>query len=353
MDIFLLLNQLRICAAGLVDNGGSNVGHKRLVNAEQLAVTNGAAQQAAQNVAAALVGRDNAVADHHNGGADVVGDNAQGNISLVAVAVVLAGDLGNLVGDVAHGVNVEQGANALYHARQTLQTHAGVDVLLLQLRVVAVAVVVELGEYVVPYLHVAVTVAADGAAGLAAAVLGAAVVVDLRARAARTGAMLPEVVLLAEAEDALRCNADLLVPDLECLVIVNVDGRIQAIRVNADPLRTGQEFPAPVNGLALEVVAEGEVAQHLEEGAVTGGLANVLDIAGADALLAGGNAVARRLLLAGEERLHRRHAGVDEQKRRIVLRDERKARQAEMTLGFKETEVHLAQLVESSVLHIN
>ena len=30
-----------------------------------------------------------------------------------------------------------------------------------------------------------------------------------------------------------------------------------------------------------------------------------------------------------------------------------KARQAEMTLGFKETEVHLAQLVESSVLHIN
>ena len=51
--------------------------------------------------------------------------------------------------------------------------------------------------------------------------------------------------------------------------------------------------------------------------------------------------------------LHRRHAGVDEQKRRVVLRDERKARQAEMTLGFKETEVHLAQLVESSVLHIN
>ena len=57
VDIFLLLDQLRICAAGLVDNGGSNVGHERLVNAEQLAVTSGAAQQAAQNVAAALVGR--------------------------------------------------------------------------------------------------------------------------------------------------------------------------------------------------------------------------------------------------------------------------------------------------------
>ena len=42
------------------------------------------------------------------------------------------------------------------------------------------------------------------------------------------------------------------------------------------------------DGLVLEVIAEGEVAQHLEEGAVAGGLADVLDIAGADALLAGG-----------------------------------------------------------------
>ena len=157
--------------------------------------------------------------------------------------------------------------------------------------------------------------------------------------------MLPEVVLLAEAEDALGRDADLLVPDFERLVIVNIDGRVQAVGVDADPVRTGQEFPAPVNGLALEVIAEGEVAEHLEEGAVACGLADVLDVAGADALLAGGDAVARRLLLAGEERLHRRHAGVDEQKRRVVLRDERKARQAKMTLGLEETEVHLAQLI--------
>ena len=45
---------------------------------------------------------------------------------------------------------------------QTLQTHAGVDVLLGQLGVVALAVVVELGEDVVPDLHIAVAVAADG-----------------------------------------------------------------------------------------------------------------------------------------------------------------------------------------------
>ena len=77
----------------------------------------------------------------------------------------------------------------------------------------------------------------------------------------------------------------------------------------------------------LEVVAEGEVAEHLKIRAVARGLADVLDIAGADALLAGADTVARRLLVALEVGLHRRHAGVDEQQARVILRDEREARQ--------------------------
>ena len=162
--------------------------------------------------------------------------------------------------------------------------------------------------------------------------------------------MLPEVVLLAEAEDALGRDADLLVPDFERLVIINIDGRIQAVGVDADPVRAGQEFPAPVNGLALEVVAEGEVAEHLEEGAVARGLADVLDVAGADALLAGGDAVARRLLLAGEERLHRRHTGVDEQQRRVVLRDQGKAGQAQMAFCLKKVQEHFPQFIETVIL---
>src|SRR5690606_20276028 len=50
--------------------------------------------------------------------------------------------------------------------------------------------------------------------------------------------------------------------------------------------RAGEELPGPRNDLGLEVVTEGEVAQHLEEGAVTGGLADLFDVEGADALLA-------------------------------------------------------------------
>ena len=184
----------------------------------------------------------------------MVRDDAQRDIFLMAHAVVRTGDLRDLVGDVHDGVDIEQGVNVLAGNGQTLKAHAGVDVLLDEVGIVAVAVIVELGEDVVPDLHIAVAVAADGAAGLAAAVLLAAVIIDLGAGAARAGAMLPEVILLAKAENAVGRDADLLVPDLERLVVVLIDGRIQAVLLEAADLR--QEFPAPGNGLMLEIVAE-------------------------------------------------------------------------------------------------
>ena len=41
-------------------------------------------------------------------------------------------------------------------------------------------------------------------------------------------------------------------------------------------------------GLATEIIAEAEIAQHLEERVVIGGAADVVDVAGAQAFLAGG-----------------------------------------------------------------
>ena len=62
------------------------------------------------------------------------------------------------------------------------------------------------------------------------------------------------------------------------------------VRRRGDLEDRGQEFPGPVDRLALEVVTEAEVAQHLEERHVARGLADVLDVAGANALLARGRA---------------------------------------------------------------
>ena len=58
-----------------------------------------------------------------------------------------------------------------------------------------------------------------------------------------------------------------------------------------------------MNGLCLKVIAKGEVAQHLKEGAVAGCLSDIFNIAGADALLAGSNSSSGRDLLSGKVRL--------------------------------------------------
>ena len=78
----------------------------------------------------------------------------------------------------------------------------------------------------------------------------------------------------------------------------------------------------------LEVVAEREIAQHLEEGVMPGGVADIVEVvvlaAGAHALLRGGGAAVRALLQAGEDVLELDHAGVGEQQGRVVVRDERR-----------------------------
>ena len=350
-NVLLLVAKLGVLAFVLVYDHVDDLIEERLVHAEELSVTRGAAEQTAEDIAPALVGGKDAVADHKGRAADVVGDDAQGNVHLMALAVICAGKLADLVGDVHDCVDVKERVNVLADDGKTFETHAGVDILLLELGVVVVAVVVELGKDVVPDLHIAVTVAADGAAGLAAAEPLAAVIVYLGAGTAGTGAMFPEVVLLAEAEYALGRNAYLLVPDVECLVVVNVNGGVESVGVKADPLGRGEELPAPCDGLVLKVVAEGEVAQHFKISAVAGGLADVLDVAGAYALLAGADAVARRLLLALEIGLHGRHAGVYEQKARVVLRYERKAGKAEMSLALKKAQKHFTKLIYTVFFH--
>ena len=53
--------------------------------------------------------------------------------------------------------------------------------------------------------------------------------------------MLPEIILLAKAEDAVSRNANLLIPDIERLIVLEIDRRIQAIRIQPD--HVGQELP--------------------------------------------------------------------------------------------------------------
>src|SRR5262249_41392173 len=101
-----------------------------------------------------------------------------------------------------------------------------------------------------------------------------------------------------------------------------------------------------LDGALLEVVADREVAEHLEEGEVPRGVADVLDVDRAEALLAGGQPVVRRLLDPEEVRLERVHARGREQHRRIERRGhERTARQAPVVALLEEAQEQLADLV--------
>ena len=346
-----MLAQFGVCGLAGLDDSLHQLHEEGAADAQHPAVAGSAAEQTAQHVAAALVGGQDAVGHHEGAAADVVGDDADGDIILGIRAVGLARDVLHVVQHALDGIDLEQIADALHHAGQTLQTHAGIDVGAGQALVVALAVGIELAEHEVPDLHIAVAVAAHAAGRLAAAILGAAVKVDLGAGAARAGAVLPEVVFLAQTDHVVRGDAHLLGPDIVSLIVLFVDGDVELILGDGHPLVAGQKLPSPRNDLFLEVVLEGEVAQHLEEGAVACGDADALDIRGADALLAGGHAVTGRLLLSEEPLLHGSHAAVDQQQAGVVLRDEREAVKAQVTLALKEAQVLFAQFIQTGPLH--
>ena len=67
--------QLRIGLAHLAHQHRHQPPHQRLLGAEQLGVAHGAAHDAAQHIAAALVRGQHAVGDQERGGAQMVGDD--------------------------------------------------------------------------------------------------------------------------------------------------------------------------------------------------------------------------------------------------------------------------------------
>ena len=60
----------------------------------------------------------------------MVGDNAQGYVALFALAVMCAGYVRDLMGDIHDSIDIKQRVYALTYDGKTLKTHAGVDILL-------------------------------------------------------------------------------------------------------------------------------------------------------------------------------------------------------------------------------
>ena len=305
--------------------GRGRAGAAALAAGQQAQVPDAAPHDAPQHVAAALVARQHAVLDQHHRAAHVVGDDPQGHVGTLVAAVALLGEFGRPVEDLPGGVDLVQVVDALQDGRHPLQAHAGVDVLGRQQALdVEVVLGPDLAQLVlhedqVPDLEETVLV---GGRAAVAAVFGAAVVVDLRARAAGARhAHVPVVVGQAAGLDPVLRQADLVPPDRERLVVTVQDGGPQLALGEPEPavgLGLGQQLPGVPDGALLEVIAERPVAQHLEERGVPGGLAHLFDVQRPHALLHVGHPPVRRRPLAEQVRLERLHARDDEQHRGVV-----------------------------------
>ena len=320
------LGLLRQAGVGLAHEG-HQVGHqlveKRCFLTQLVTMANGAADDAPLHIAAAFVAGDDAVAHQKRGGTDVVGNHAQRAV----VQVGAAGFARSRFDERVEQINLIVAVHMLQDGGQPLQAHACVHARCGQFFQGAIGLHVELHEHVVPNFNVAVAVFI-GAAGRTACHFGAMVVKNLRAGAAGAGiGHHPEIVggvfrafVVADAHDALGGNADFLVPNVIGLVVVDVDRDPQF--VGGQLVNLGQQLPAPFQAVALEVVAKRPVAQHLEEGVVTRGVAHVFQVvvlaASAQTGLNGRSAHIRAFVFAQKHVFELHHAGVGEHQRRVV-----------------------------------
>ena len=82
----------------------------------------------------------------------MVGNNTEGNIRSLILQILLSGKTFNLCHHGLVGIHVKQRGYILTNYRKTFQSHSGINVLLNKLGVIALTVIVKLGEYHVPNL---------------------------------------------------------------------------------------------------------------------------------------------------------------------------------------------------------
>ena len=105
------------------------------------------------------------------------------------------------------------------------------------------------------------------------------------------------------------------------------------------------ELPGEVDRPFLEVLAEREVAEHLEEGEVRAVEPDLVDVRRPEALLDGGEERRRRRLPAEEVRHQRLHARSGQQRGAVVgARDQRRRRPKDVAFRLEESAETRTQL---------
>ena len=178
-------------------------------------------------------------------------------------------EIGEQVGLIHRGHAVADGQHAF-------ESRTGIDRLARKLGQRSVGRAIVLLEDDVPNLDVTIAEVRTGVVRTGR-VLRADVVEQLGTRTARAGRAHRPKVLFVEAADSRLRESDLVDPDAFGFVVADVYRNVEPCRVELEDLR--DELPRPGDCLAFVIVAEAEVAEHLEERTVPSGTADALDIA--------------------------------------------------------------------------
>ena len=319
-----------------------------------------AANDAAQDIAGTVIGGHDPLADEERHRPRMIGHDLVAEPLRLDRLRVVADERGQALDDRHEQVGAVVRVDALHDRADALEPHPGVDALEGQLGQRPVRGTVELHEDEVPDLEPARAVlGVIRHAARSFGKVGAPVVVQLAARATGAGvAHAPEVLLVAggdipPADEALRRQPDLVGPYRTRLLVIGVHGGGDAIARDAELI--GQELPGPVDGVALEVIAEAPVAEHLEQRVVAGRPPHLLEVVvlalDAEAELRVHRADVVALLLAGQHALEGCHARVDEQERRVVAREQRRRGHAGVAARLEEALVLLADLGRALRFH--
>ena len=225
----------------------------------------------------------------------------------------------------------------------------------------AFCVLVVLHENIVPDFDVLTAVATGTAVGTALLLAGVDEHFGIRtAGTGRTG-RTPPVIFARKTVNALIGDAERL-PNFNSLLI---SGNVARLTLDALALENGyrkligrktelsrKKLVAPADRLFLEVVVERPVAEHFKKRKV-GRVTDRINIARTDTLLNVGKARSSGMLHRAHQIRHQRvHTGSRKKNGRIILRNNRSARNYLMTLGLEKLKIHFAEFVRSKILHI-
>ena len=321
-DEIFLFSDFGILVAHHIHNHGNDFSEEYAVDAEELNEAGGSAQDAAEHITAAVVGRQNAVGNQECAGTGVVRHDAHGESAFIFI-VRQTGFVFDKLNEILQKIGIVVGRNILKNGRHAFQTHTRIDAGMRERRHIAFFIAVELHENEVPNLKPTVAVAfADTAVG-AAGKFFAAIVMDLTAGAAGAGiAHRPEVIFFTEAENTVGRDPCHLLPEFKSFVIVVIDGDIEMFFIEFQNF--GKEFPGVTDGAFFEVIAEGEVPHHFKKCMVAGGFPYRIQIvmlaAGANAFLRGSRAFVGAFFQFQKSIFELNHTRVGKEQCGIVVR---------------------------------